>query len=357
MASTYQNITPYQLRLIEDRIQTETWAKTKFLNFFRYSPGAKTTRATDGSLRTDGGLVKSVAEGLEEVVITSWNKMKPGQIAGGLQDIPTQYISLDQETQPLMYLATKISIPVNLMHAWSNNNNIKAGNMLGRAIDKAMNALINQVDQFIAYGDDMKTPLSHDIISGAGKFTGLFNGFQTFTAGSSNDVSAAGAFIDTYTLARKTLEDLDYDTGPYWILSDNATYRAAESGNNKYVSVIPQTEARYIINEYGQQRGLLPPELGGWISSTNAFRNSSSTASRIAVTQPYSSIRGNIIEPAMLLYIGYDFRVFPLWGGGLNGNNMSYEVVVAWSGRLQELDKDSDGAGRCLCKSGDLTLT
>lgn len=357
MSSTYQNLTPYQLRWIEDRIHTEAWAKTKLLNFFNYSPGAKTTRTPNGVIKTDGGLVKSVAEGLEEVVITSWDQMKPGQIAGGLQDIPEQHIKLDQETQPLMYLATKITIPVNIIDAWNNNQNIKAGQMLGRAIDKAMNAMINQVDQFIAYGDDMKDPLSHDTYSGAGDYTGLFNGFSTFTAGTGDDVSAAGAYISSYVDARRELENNNYDSGPYYILSDNATYAAAESGNNVNTSPTFQTEARYLINEYGQQSGLMPPELGGWISSVNAFRNSSSTASRLAITQPYTSIRGNRIEPAMLLYVGYNFRVFPLWGGGINGNNMSYEAVIAWSGRLQELNKDSSGNGQCLVRSGDLTLS
>ena len=336
MSTTYQNLTPYQLRWIDDRIHAEAWNRTKFLNFFQKSPGAKASRSQDGSMKVDGGLIKSVEEGLEEVVVTNWEKMKPGQIAGGLQDIPTQYIKLTQQQVPLMYLATKISIPVNIIHAWSNNQIIKAGNMLNQAIDKAMNALINQVDQFIAYGDDMKTPLSHDILQAAGKFTGLFNGFQSFSGGadSDNNVSAAGDYIATYVNGRKNLEDQGFDAGPYFIMSDNATSAAAEQGNNLYTSQVPWTERRWILNEYGKIGG----ELGDWISSVNAFPGSASTTKRMLVTQPFISQRGKKIEPAMLLYVGYNFRVFPLWGGGLNGNNMSYEAVIAWSGRVQEIN-------------------
>ncbi|MFW9872569.1 MAG: hypothetical protein ACFFG0_05650 [Candidatus Thorarchaeota archaeon] len=350
MSVTYSNLTPYQLRWIDERIHAEAWNKTKLLNFFQKSPGSNLERGPNG-LRVNGGLTRSVEEGLEEIVITNWEKMKPGQIAGGLQDIPIQKIKLTQQTVQLMYLTTKISIPVNIIDAWNNNQYIKAGGMLSEAVDHAMSALINQVDQFIAYGDDFKTPLSHDIYQGAGDFTGLFNGFSDFTAGSANNVSAAGAYIKSYTTARKALEDSGFDTGPYFLLSDNATFNAAENGNNVYTSVVPQTEARFIINEYGQRSGLMPPELGGWISSTNAFPGSGTTTSRMAVTQPYISQRGNVIEPAMLLYIGYNFRVFPLWGGGINGNNMSYEAAIAWSGRLQEIDD------ACLVKSGSLTLS
>ena len=345
------NITPYQLRWIQDRINAEAWNRTKFLNFFQKSPGATRQYNPNNVISVDGGLVKNVAEGLEEIVLTRFTKSKPGQISGGLQDIPAQHLKLEQRTKHLMYLATKISIPVNIMDAWTNNQLIKAGGMLSTALDKAMNALVNQVDQFICYGDDFKTPLTHDTMQAAGKFTGLFNGFSTFAAGSANTVTAAGAWITTYVNGRKALEDKGFDAGPYFILSDNAAYSAAESGNNIYTSNIPWTEARWIINEYGKARGSLPAELGDWIQSPNAFPGSASTTSRIAMTQPYISQRGRVLEPAMILYVGYNFRVFPLWAGGINGDNMSYEAVIAWSGVLDEIDKN------CLVKSGNLTIS
>jgi len=354
MSSTYSQLTPYQLRWIDDRIVQEAWNRTKFLNFFMNSPGAQTTRLPTGGMRVSGGLIQSVDEGLEEITVQRFQKAKPGQISGGLQDIPRQNLSIIQESQPLMYLATKISIPVNVMDAWANNQFIKAGNMLSTAIAKAMNALTNQVDQFICYGDDFKTPLSNDILNGAGKFTGLFNGnFQSFAAGitADNDVTAAGDYIASYTTARKTLEDDGFDAGPYFILSDNATYNAAEGGNNIFTSNTPWTEARWILNEYGKSNAGKPPELADWIQSPNAFAGSASTTSRMVVTQPYISQRGQLIEPAYKLYVGYNFRVFPLWGGGLNGENMSYETVVAWSGRFQEFDTNACAV------SGALTLT
>lgn len=337
MSGTYhQNITPYQLRYIDEQIHAVAWNQAKFLNFFQRSPGAAVTRnPMDGSTRVDGGLVRSVEEGLEQIVITNWEKMKPGQIAGGLQNIPTQYVKLYQESQPLMYLATKISIPVNFTHAWANNNLIQAKDILKAALEQTMFPLVNQVDQFIAYGDDMKTPLASDRWASAGDFTGLFNGFQPFSGGigADDDVTDAGDFIATYVNGRLNLENQGYDRGPYFILSDNATAAAAEQGNNLYTTYAPITERRALIREYGDIQG----ELGGWISSLNAFPYSNTSQNRMCITQPFISQRGKKIEPAYALYVGYNFRIFNLWNGGLNGNNMSYEFVVAWSGRLQPI--------------------
>jgi len=331
--SYYQNITPLQLRYIDQQIHNVAWNQAKFLNFFQKSPGARvTTNPVTGTRTVDGGLVRSVEEGLEYITLTNWEKMKPGQISGSLQDIPTQYVKMYQESQPLMYLATKISIPINFVHAWQNNNLIEAKDILASALDQTMKPLINQVDQFLAYGSDMLTPLSFDRMKQSTKFTGLFNGFQSFSGGDGGDdnMAAAGDYIATYINARKNLHAQGFDTGPYFILSDYQTAAAAEQGNNLYKTYAPVTEKRHMLNEYKD-------ELYGWIDSINAYPNSSTSQYRMCVTQPFISVQGEKVEPAYALYQGYNFRVFNLWGGGLNGNNMSYEFVVAWSGRVQPI--------------------
>lgn len=351
MSTPYTNLTPYQLRWVDEKIHNTVWQKTKFLNFFTKSPGAQQTRnAATGSLKIDGGLVKSVEEGLEEVVTTNYAKMKPGQISGGVQDIPKQYIKLEQSSAPLMYLTTKVVIGRTFADAWANNNFIKAGQMLDSAISQAMLPLINQVDQFLAYGDDMKDPISSDSMSGAGKFTGLFNGFQTFAGGDGedNDVADAGDFISTYVNGRDELKEQGYDGLPYYILSDHKTASAAEKGNNLYKTYAPVTEKRALIREYGT----IQNELAGWLDSINAIPNSGSTKYRMAITQPFISQRGKKIEPAYMLYQGYNFRVFPIYGGGLN-SNLEYEYAIIWSGRLQEIGNGS----YALYHTGDLTLT
>ena len=69
----------------------------------------------------------------------------------------------------------------------------------------------------------------------------------------------------------------------------------------------------------------------------------------MCVTQPFISQFGERVEPAYLLYIGYNFRVFPLWGGGLNGDNLAYEYAIVWSGRIQEINSYA------LYRTGSLT--
>lgn len=333
--SYYQNITPLQLRFIDQQIHNVAWNQTKFLNFFQKSPGARETiNPVTGSRIVNGGLVRSVEEGLEQITLTTFDKMKPGQISGGIQDIPTQYVKMYQETNPLMYLATKISIPVNFVDAWNNNNLIQAKDIIAMALNETMKPLMNQVDQFIAYGSDMKTPLSFDRMKQSTKFTGLFNGFQTFsggiTSGGDDNMTAAGDYIATYVNAKYNLASQGFDTGPFFILSDYKTATAAQQGNNLYTTYAPVTEYDHILKNYSN-------ELYGWIDSINAYPNSNTSLYRMCVTQPFISIQGQKSEPAYALYIGYNFRLFNLWNGGLNGNNMSYEFVVIWSGRLQTI--------------------
>jgi len=331
--SYYQNLTPYQLRFIDKQIHSVAWNQTKFLNFFQKSPGARMTyNPTNGTRKVDGGLVRSVEEGLEEIHLTSFAKMKPGQISGGLQKIPTQYVKMYDQTEPLMYLVTKVAIPVNFTHAWQNNNQIETMNIMNKALDETMKPLTNQVDQFLAYGSDMLTPLGFDPMKQSSKFTGLFNGFQSFSGGASEDdvMTAAGAFIETYLNGKFYLNQQGFDTGPYFILTDYKTAKAAQTGNNLYTTYAPVTEKKHMENEYRD-------ELYGWIDSVNAYPNSDTDQYRMCITQPFISVQGDKIEPAYALYVGYNFRVFPLWAGGLNGKNMSYEFVVAWSGRLQPI--------------------
>jgi len=332
MMSSYQTITPLQLRFIDQKIHSVAWNQTKFVNFFQRSPGTRwTTNPVTGEISVDGGLVRNVEEGLEQITLTTFEKMKPGQIAGGIQNIPKQKIRLYQETQPLTYLATKIEIPINFVHAWNNNRLIEAKDILATALAEVMKPLANQVDQFLAYGTDMLTPLSFDRMKQNTKFTGLFNGFTAFGggAGGDDDVGDAGDYIATYVNAKLNLQTQGFDTGPYFIMSDNTTAAAAQQNNNLYKTYAPVTEYDHIKKNYAD-------ELYGWIDSVNAFPNSDTDQHRICVTQPFISVQGKKIEPAYALYLGYNFRVFNLWNGGLN-DNMAYEFAVIWSGRLQTI--------------------
>lgn len=349
---SYTQATPYHLRWIDDKIHQEAWQQTKFLNWFLSSAGPKGVYRDPrtGQQTVNGGLVEQIGEGLEDLVITNFTNTNPGQVSGGIQDAPRQKIVLNQRSVKLMYLTTRLIIPVNLVDAWNNGKIMKAQDLMQTSVTKVLSALTNQVDQFICYGDDMKDQLAGDINAGAGVFQGLFNhsNFQTFAAGTDgdNNISATDDLYSSYLTARTALENNKYDAPPYFILSDNAT--KAEFEGHTYTNN-PRKEFTTFMNEYGPQ-GI--GEVAGWIQSPNAFAGSATTTSRMLVTQPFISQRGKRLEPAYKLYIGYNFRIFWLYNGGLN-NTLEYEAVIVWSGRFEPIHATS----YALYQTNALTIT
>lgn len=337
---SYSTIPSRWLNWFDDTIHNTAWQQTKFLNWFMRFPG---TRQMNGPIsgpgnKIDGGLIRSVEEGLEKVISFHWEKMAPGQVAASLQEAPIQRPKISEKTVTLMYLVTRINISQNQFDAWRHNKYIAAGDLIPQAIRQAMLPLTNQVDQVICYGDNMLTPLTFDRIAGKGveKFTGLFNGFQTFRGGlgSDDDLGDKGDYISTYIRGRTNLRQQGFDTGPYYILSDETTQTNSEQGNLIYTSgTRPITEYSSLMAEYKYKQG----QLADWIESINAFPGDDTDESRFCLTQPYISQQGKKMEPAYVLYIGYNFKVWPLFAGGLN-DNMEYSFVIGTSLAFQELN-------------------
>lgn len=339
MSTTYGTMPSRWLNWFDETIHNVAWQQTKFLNWFAGFPGTKRINgAVSGRGNAlDGGLIRSVEEGLENVITWNWEKMKPGQVAASLQEAPIQRPRLTEKTGPLIYLATRLAFSITQVDAWRHNKYIKAGDLIPQAIRQAMLPLTNQVDQFICYGDNFLNPLAFDRIGGKGveKFTGLFNGFQTFRGGldSDDDLGDKGDYISTYVRGRQNLRQQGFDTGPYYVLTDETTQTNSEQGNLLYVTgTKPITEYSSLMGEYKYKQG----QLADWIESINAFPGDDTDESRFCITQPYISQQGKRMEPAYVLYIGYNFKVWPLWAGGLNGNG-EYEFLIGTSIRFQQI--------------------
>jgi len=288
--------------------------------------------------KLNGGLIRSVDEGLENIITWKWEKMAPGQVAGSLQEAPIQKTKLTEISGPLMYLATRVAFSVSEVDAWRHNQYVATGELIPQAIRQAIMPLTNQVDQYICYGDNMLNPLAFDRIGGKGveKFTGLFNGFTTFRAGtgSDDDMGDKGDLYSTYVTARSALRAAGFDTGPYYLLSDETTQANMEKGNLLYTSgTKPITEYGAFMGQYRYKQG----QVANWIESINAFPGDDTDESRICVTQPFISQQGRKMEPAYLLYMGYNFKIWPLWAGGIN-SNAEYEFLIGISLRLQEIN-------------------
>lgn len=334
------------MNFIDGKIHAVAWQQTKFLNWFMGFPGTQRVSGARaggainaGRRAVNGGLIRSVDEGLENVITWKWEKMKPGQIASSLQEAPTQRTKITELTGPLMTLATKLAFPVNEVDAWRHNQYVGGIDIMAQAISQALMPLTQQVDQFIIYGDRMKDTLNFDRLAAIAKFTGLFNGFQTFRAGTGldDDMGAKGDLFSTYVTARSNLRTQGFDGGypnPYYILSDETTQANMEKGSLLYTTgTQPISEYTAFMRQYRDER----KQIADWIASINAFPSDDTDESRICVTQPYISQRGKKIEPAYVLFIGYNFKVWPLWAGGLNAN-AEYEFLIAVTLRLQQLN-------------------
>jgi hypothetical protein len=90
------------------------------------------------------------------------------------------------------------------------------------------------------------------------------------------------------------------------------------------------------MGEYKFKQG----DVADWIQSENAFPGSAPAQNRLVITQPFISQMGRKIEPAYTLFIGYDFKTLPLFGGGLNGN-AEYEWLIYFSGRFHVFNNQS----------------
>ena len=343
MSTTYGTIPSRFMNYFDSKIHAVAWQQTKFLNWFMGFPGTKRVAGVQaggainaGKRAINGGLIRSVEEGLENVITWRWEKMKPGQIASSLQEAPTQKTKITELTGPLMTLATKVAFPVNEVDAWRHNQYVGGVDIMAQAIGQAIMPLTQQVDQFIVYGDRMKDTLNFDRLPAVGKFTGLFNGFQTFRAGTGgdDDMGAKGDLFSTYVTARSALRSQGFDSGPYYILSDETTQANMEKGTLLYTTgTQPISEYTAFMRQYRDER----KQVADWIESINAFPSDDTDESRICITQPYITQRGNKIEPAYVLFIGYNFKVWPLYAGGLNAN-AEFEFLIAVTLRLQEIN-------------------
>lgn len=320
---SYSALTDNQIKYIQQRIENATWQSTAFLRFFR----------------NHEGLIKNVGKGHpKKHIFATFEKMNPGQISAGFHDLPDSHIRINETTTNLMLLATKVVIPQTWRDAWASNRLIGEGDMLTQVLNQQLSAFYNQVDQFIAQGDSMKDPLTDDHSAGESQYTGLFNGFTNLSAGDGgdDDVTAAGDYISTFTNYKNALKAAGFDAmHSYLIMSTIGTEAAAEQGNNIYTSNIPTTERDAIMAR---------DDVADWIATTNA--ENASGEDQILVTAPYT----NEGDPNYRLVQGYSFDVFPLYAGGLGPTGM-YELVVAWSGAIEEIRATS------VQRSGALTLS
>lgn len=260
-----------------------------------------------------------------KVTTANFMKMAPGQISVSLQKLPNNTPGITEESETLCVLATKVVLPMMIVDAWTSQNYYTAKDIISQAVGLYLDALANQVDQFIAWGDLMRLPLGGDANVGLGEFTGMFNGATALASGDGgdNNMNAAGDFISTFVNYKRAIKDAGFEGAPegkFFIFSDLQTEMASERGNHMYTGTGFQTERQAVMAR---------DDVADWIASTN-FSSSTTTNYHMLVGTPYA----NDGTPTVRLLQGYNMKVIPLLGGNLNEEG-NFVIAVVWSGALK----------------------
>jgi hypothetical protein len=292
------------------------------------------------------GNIREIGEGVLKHTVTKIEKMEPGEIIVDLSAVPTNEVRFVDQTTNLLTLAAKIAIPVMTLDAYKNNDQIDVG--LNDIIETQLKAFVEQIDQFLAYGDSFLTPHTGDKNAGEGFSVGIFNGGTPFAAGDGKDniMNAAGDYQSTVANALLALENAGFKQQKNYMFSDNTTYHTAELGVHQ-LNTIDFVNERMAIDKN--------PRITSWVFSKN-FTDGSATK-RIVITTPWiNEVPRAEIGPidrkstfAYRLLQGYNLKVMPLYGGGI-GPTGRYEFYILWSGALEFL---RTGA---IQSSGSLTL-
>ena len=316
------------------RVLMDENSQTFFQTYIEHNTWNKLTAL---NLMSRLGLIQDVGPGVKTVTTPKWKKMKPGQITVGTKDAPINQPGFETSSTTLIELATKVVLDVEDVETYENSRAGLHRNALGfiaEALNQAMLPFRNQVDQFIYWGDAFKTPLATDDYAGAGTFTGIMNGFTNKGAGpysvADDDVGSAYEYVETVTAYIRWLKSYGFESDTYYLLSNEVIEHDMQTGNHKIPTYNFTNEYKALFKEGLIDEGLVP------IFSVN--NTDESAHNRIAMFVPYKFQQdGKPFGQTFRLVTSRNFKLYPQFGGGTNGNNQ-YEWIIGWSGAIEELE-------------------
>jgi len=291
------------------------------------------------------GMIRNYGAGIDKV--TYFDKKKPdgAHMASTIHNANLISPLWGETTVGFLYLVGKIGISKQDADKYRRGQWI-SGDLIQDTISDVVPVILNQVDQFLAWGDLMKDPVDAlDKYAGTGTFTGIFNAGTTLAAGkhADNDVADEGDYLYTIGKYRKALKAAAHEQAEYLLLSDLDTELECDIATNHFYATPGISE---------HQRVLEKKYIQDWMTSVN-FIDSTLLKYRMAMIAPKANPKTVIGQKGITnnfeLYQGYAFETTPLHNGGLSSEGY-YEWLVEWSGRLVVYEATS------IQHSGDLTI-
>lgn len=271
------------------------------------------------------GLVRNLPLGQDKLRYFTEEKPDGAQMSSSIHDANIITPEYKEATVGQLYLAGKAQISLQDALKFKTNQHI-GGDLMKRTITSALRVIKNQVDQFLAYGDDMKDPVKAiDPFRGRGEFVGIFNGGTEINGGETDDgdMQAVNDYLATVHTMRKAMLTAGHKIPKFQLFSDLDTEYYATVGNQFYENVAMTERKRVMELDYIQD----------WMVSPN-FIDYAQTAYRLAMVCPAQRTgkgEGDI-RPNMELIQSMPFYVHPEHGGGTN--NGYYEYLLIWCGAL-----------------------
>jgi len=298
------------------------------------------------NLLNRNGNIRNLADGIQAM-----QYLEAKQVDGGKMSLTIhQHNIITPEWKEvkvsLLYINSLIRLSRSDVDQYSNGQWLQ-GDLVKDSINMVMPTMLDQVDQFCAWGDLMKSSLtSLDKFRNTGTFKGIFNSGMELGAGIDvdNNMTVLGDYRYTLGNYRDALRTAAHEQQTYIALSDLATSKEADLGANHQYTTVG-------VSEY--QRCLEKKYLQTWMDSTN-FSSLTSTQHRIAMVAPKqispAPIGGKGITNNFELVVSYPFRVMPVDGGQMDIDKF-YNWAITWLGAFVVYKNTA------IQRSGDLTLT
>lgn len=270
-------------------------------------------------------LVRNLPLGQDKLRYFTEEKPSGAQMSTSIHNATVITPEFKEATVGMLYLAGKAKISLQDALKFKTNQHI-GGDLMKRTIGSALRVIRNQVDQFCAWGDEMKDPVDAiDPFKGSGEFLGIFNGGTEINGGETDDgdMQASNDYLSTVHQQRKALLTAGHKIPKYMLFSDLDTEYYATEGNNFYSNVG--------ITEYKRVMDL--PYIQDWITSPNFIDYTEAKYRMVMVCPSQRTGKGaGDIRPNLELIQSMPFYVHPENNGGTR--NGYYEYLIIWCGAL-----------------------